>query len=643
MTGAQLLAEYSGCDAAILDDAAAVEALLVKAAAAAGATVVAPTAHGVGRRGRTSVIVLEASHLSVQTWPEAEHASVGLFTSSESDLRAAHPVLFEGLRAQSSEIVELERGLPGAPKMRVLAHHPLESITLDCSDAKLPHTIRLDHSPRRGLGLFATRAFDPDELIYETPMRLVSNDTEYTLQTDIGDVVLVAEDLGRELTVAGVLRFPESMFVVVANHYGLDAPSPIMLRERVTGSRTREVLATTFHALINCARDANVELQWPPTTLTFDGSEPVWSARVIATQPIASGDELFSEWGKETQSNPVNDAQSVREGERATSRVESREPGGRVDTTGTHIVVEYSGCDRGILDDEAALQSLLLEAAGAAGAAVVDPAFRRFGPTGVTFGVVAEGSHVTIHSRPEAGCASADIYTSGALDPHRGHAVLGKELGAQASQVISVSRGLTGPEKMRVRDHRRVESITLDCRAPQLPDTVRVGRSPGRGFGFFATRDFAAGDIIYEAPVRLANWRAEFILETDLGRSVHTSESLGYELYTEVIEMWPEHVHRAIALHYDLQDPEPEEILEAITGNFERETMITSFDGLINHASDPNAALDWPTVTIYFDEDDLPAWTVALRAKRSIRAGEELFVNYRCTLFDYVPPREWLP
>ena len=419
MTGAQLLAEYSGCDATILDDPAAIETLLVKAAAAAGATVAAAPSHRVGRRGRTSVIVLESSHLSVHTWPEAKHASVGLFTSNESDLRCAHPVLFEGLRAQSSEIVELERGLPGAPKMRVLAHHPLESITLDCRGVKLPHTVRVGRSPGRGLSLFAKRAFDPFELIYETPMRLVSNDTEYTVQTDIGDVVLIAEELGRELTVAGVLRFPESMFATIANHYGLETPSPVMLRERVTDARTREVLATTFHALINCTRDANVDLQWPPTTLTFDGGEPVWTARVIATRPIASGDELFSEWGKETQSNPGNDALAVREGKRSTWRVESRAPGGPVDTTGTHIAVEYSGCDRGILDDEAALQSLLLEAAGAADADVVDPAFRRFGPAGVTSGVVMEGSHVTIHARPEAGCASADIYTSGARDPHR--------------------------------------------------------------------------------------------------------------------------------------------------------------------------------------------------------------------------------
>ena len=122
---------------------------------------------------------------------------------------------------------------------------------------------------------------------------------------------------------------------------------------------------------------------------------------------------------------------------------------------------------------------------------------------------------------------------------------------------------------MHVRDHRRVESITLDCCAPRLPELCASSFARSR-VRFFATRDFAAGDLIYKAPVWLANWRAEFILETDLGRTVHTSESLGYELYTEVIEMWPEPVRRAIVLHYDLQDPEPDEILEAVTGNFER-------------------------------------------------------------------------
>ena len=49
-----------------------------------------------------------------------------------------------------------------------------------------------------------------------------------------------------------------------------------------------------------------------------------------------------------------------------------------VNTLGTHLVVEYSGCDRGILDDEAAIESLLVKAAEPVGATTLASVFHRF-------------------------------------------------------------------------------------------------------------------------------------------------------------------------------------------------------------------------------------------------------------------------
>jgi S-adenosylmethionine decarboxylase proenzyme len=292
-TGTHILAEYSSCDAAILDDCDTVEELLVKAAAAAGATVVASKSHRLRPSGVISVVVLEESHLSVHTWPDAGYAAADFFTCGTCDGHRAHPTLAEGLRAQSSEIVVLERGLPGTPTMRVLGHRPVERISVDCRSSELPQTVRVERSPGRGLGLFATRAFEPGDLIYETSMWLASVDTEYLMQTDAGESVLSADEIGTELTIPELLKFPDHIRAAIASHYGLEDPSPILLRERMTGGREREVLVTSFDGLMNQSQDSNTRVDWPPMSLSFENNEPVWIIQILAARSIDAGDELF--------------------------------------------------------------------------------------------------------------------------------------------------------------------------------------------------------------------------------------------------------------------------------------------------------------------------------------------------------------
>ena len=88
-----------------------------------------------------------------------------------------------------------------------------------------------------------------------------------------------------------------------------------------------------------------------------------------------------------------------------------------MDTRSTHVLVELSGCDRGALDDLARIERLLYEAAEATGASVITTALHRFSPQGVAAVAVLAESHLSIHSWPEAGYASADIYTCGRPDP----------------------------------------------------------------------------------------------------------------------------------------------------------------------------------------------------------------------------------
>lgn len=114
-------------------------------------------------------------------------------------------------------------------------------------------------------------------------------------------------------------------------------------------------------------------------------------------------------------------------------------------TAGIHLLAEYHGCDRALLDDLEALRGVMREAARASGAVVVAEVFQPFTPQGVTGVVVIEESHFSIHTWPESGYAAVDFYTCGDCDPERADAVLRVALGAERVEVMSVRRGIPGP------------------------------------------------------------------------------------------------------------------------------------------------------------------------------------------------------
>ena len=110
-------------------------------------------------------------------------------------------------------------------------------------------------------------------------------------------------------------------------------------------------------------------------------------------------------------------------------------------TTGTHFLVEYTGCDPSVLDDVDRVRTLLSSAAEAAGATPVTSAFHTFRPRGVTGVVVLRESHISIHTWPETGYAAVDIYTCGSCLPEQAHAYLLEHLRAEMAQVLEVARG----------------------------------------------------------------------------------------------------------------------------------------------------------------------------------------------------------
>jgi S-adenosylmethionine decarboxylase len=125
--GRHLLAEYSGCDADVLNDLERVETLMKRAAEASGTTIVATVFHPFTPQGVSGVVVVEESHLSIHTWPEHGYAAVDFFTCGEGDPELAHAVLREGLMAQQAEIMMVDRGKASGRSALSLRYHRTEA------------------------------------------------------------------------------------------------------------------------------------------------------------------------------------------------------------------------------------------------------------------------------------------------------------------------------------------------------------------------------------------------------------------------------------------------------------------------------------------------------------------------------------
>jgi S-adenosylmethionine decarboxylase len=126
-TSQHLLCEYWGCDCALLDDRAALEQLLRRAAEAAGATVVSVAFHRLSPQGVSGVVVLEESHFCIHTWPERGYAAADFFTCGSCQPERGHQVLAQALGAREVEVMDLGRGHgPAWPGIRVVRHAPRE-------------------------------------------------------------------------------------------------------------------------------------------------------------------------------------------------------------------------------------------------------------------------------------------------------------------------------------------------------------------------------------------------------------------------------------------------------------------------------------------------------------------------------------
>lgn len=127
--GRHLLVEYYDCDKSMLDNLEAIEALFIKAAKAADASIVQSTFHRFAPQGVSGVVVIEESHLSIHTWPEHGYAAVDFYTCGASDPEKAHPVLCDGLGSKRFEMMVINRGvLPPRQSLKLIRQ---ESVGLE--------------------------------------------------------------------------------------------------------------------------------------------------------------------------------------------------------------------------------------------------------------------------------------------------------------------------------------------------------------------------------------------------------------------------------------------------------------------------------------------------------------------------------
>jgi len=134
---------------------------------------------------------------------------------------------------------------------------------------------------------------------------------------------------------------------------------------------------------------------------------------------------------------------------------------------GRHLLTEFYGCDRDILNDVDQVKKGMEEAALRSGATIIDAVFHLFNPHGVSGVVVIAESHLAIHTWPEYGYAAVDLFTCGEeVDPYRAYEFLKEKLRAQFTSLIELRRGELDIEGEKVRHKPLSPSLSPPCRLP---------------------------------------------------------------------------------------------------------------------------------------------------------------------------------
>ena len=110
---------------------------------------------------------------------------------------------------------------------------------------------------------------------------------------------------------------------------------------------------------------------------------------------------------------------------------------------GKHVLLELKDCDREVLNDLSFLKGILLAATSEVGATILGDSFHQFSPHGVSGVVIIAESHLFVHTWPECGYASVDIFTCGdSVQPEKAAQKLVRELGSKNHSILEIQRGI---------------------------------------------------------------------------------------------------------------------------------------------------------------------------------------------------------
>ena len=82
-----------------------------------------------------------------------------------------------------------------------------------------------------------------------------------------------------------------------------------------------------------------------------------------------------------------------------------------------HILFTLMQCPYHLLDDEAYIRGVLVNAAECSGSTLLAVSSHKFEPHGVTAIALLAESHISIHTWPEKGTAVCDVFTCGDTNP----------------------------------------------------------------------------------------------------------------------------------------------------------------------------------------------------------------------------------
>lgn len=109
---------------------------------------------------------------------------------------------------------------------------------------------------------------------------------------------------------------------------------------------------------------------------------------------------------------------------------------------GSHLLIEFYGCDPKSLEQEGVVRAAMVEAARESDASVVTDSFHEFKPFGVSGAVIIQESHFTIHTWPEHGFAAVDLFYCSTIAVDRAVQTLKEHFKPQRTGYMVVRRGV---------------------------------------------------------------------------------------------------------------------------------------------------------------------------------------------------------